>query len=365
MISSMLNFVNQPVCVLDVIDLVEVDDSMTNLYNRLLLLKQDYYNSNEKIVILHNDTEYTYFGNPLGFTMHNLFRCWQALDIPYSVMVIVTNHSDINLAVQKFIVDDKDQPTVINCIVNNVSYSNIKHLINVTTSKTIRFPALALLGIGRSHRIKLFQYLTCHSLFEKIKTNFKIYSPTTVVAQVPGQKLPFDQIYTAPHRTNETCFTHSKIDEIVELSKIPVLPKFDPNLDGDLEDFYNQFFLDVVTETVFDYPHQYVSEKILRPLLMKTPFVLFGPAGTLQYLKNHGFKTFENFWDESYDIEKNPHLRFLKCCNIIKFIADQPVDILIEWYQSMTPILIHNRQVLLDYVNTSFYPLYKKINFDL
>ena len=359
------NFIDQPIQVLATIDLVEVDHDMGSVYQMLSDLKKDKFEPDEKIVILHNDTEYMYYGNPLGFTMHNLLRCWQALDIPYSVMVVVSNHNQLNTAVESFIVSPNDQPTIINSIVNNISYSNIKDLITADFTKDFKYPALSLLGIGRSHRIKLFQFLSYHNMFEQVKTNFSIGSNNkAIIKSSTPSSYQLDQIYTTPHRINESCFTHSQVREIVELSQIPVAPRSDLALTGQIQDFYNNFFLDVVTETVFDYPHQYVSEKTLRPLLMKTPFILFGAPGTLGYLRSLGFKTFEQFWDESYDTEQNHHLRFLKCCRIMQSIVDKPVTEFDLVYTQMLPILDHNRSCLIDYIEHKFKPLYKKITRD-
>ena len=121
--------------------------------------------------------------------------------------------------------------------------------------------------------------------------------------------------------------------------------------------------MDIVTETVFDYPYVFVSEKILRPLLTKTPFIVFAAQGTLEHLKSLGFKTFSDFWDESYDLESDSHLRFLSCCRIINSIAEQPIDKLKNLYAEMETLLEHNRQTLITYINDQYRPLYKKINY--
>ena len=167
-------------------------------------------------------------------------------------------------------------------------------------------------------------------------------------------------IYTFPHRINETCFSQSRYSDIVDLNLFTTCARQD--LTSEVSDFYNDFFLEVVSETVFDYPHVFVSEKTLKPLLFKTPFIVFGAQGTLEYLKKNGFKTFNNFWNESYDSESDPHLRFLKCCEVIRNTIIKPLEELKSMYQEMIPILEHNRGCLLEYVETVYKPLYNKIN---
>ena len=75
----------------------------------------------------------------------------------------------------------------------------------------------------------------------------------------------------------------------------------------------------LVAETLFDDSKIHVTEKIFKPIVMKQPFLVFAGPGTLQYLKNYGFRTFDFVWDESYDLEQDHDMRLAK---IIKIITD-------------------------------------------
>ncbi len=57
----------------------------------------------------------------------------------------------------------------------------------------------------------------------------------------------------------------------------------------------------VVTETVFYDQKLHLTEKIFKPIVAKRPFLLVASPGNLEYLKSYGFKTFDNWIDESYD----------------------------------------------------------------
>jgi hypothetical protein len=58
-----------------------------------------------------------------------------------------------------------------------------------------------------------------------------------------------------------------------------------------------------VLETVADGDKIHLTEKILRPIACAHPFVIMAGPGALKYLRSYGFKTFDKFWDESYDAE--------------------------------------------------------------
>lgn len=60
-------------------------------------------------------------------------------------------------------------------------------------------------------------------------------------------------------------------------------------------------FLNLVTETRFSSPMPCFNEKTIKPILVYRPFILLAPPGTLQLLKKLGIKTFDRWWDESYD----------------------------------------------------------------
>jgi hypothetical protein len=48
-----------------------------------------------------------------------------------------------------------------------------------------------------------------------------------------------------------------------------------------------------------------ISEKLSLSILSKIPFVVLGNKGYMNHLKELGFKTFDNFWDETYDTKNN------------------------------------------------------------
>ena len=45
----------------------------------------------------------------------------------------------------------------------------------------------------------------------------------------------------------------------------------------------------------------FVSEKTFKAIGLRSPFIIFGNRGSLKVLKELGYKTFSDFWDESYD----------------------------------------------------------------
>jgi hypothetical protein len=101
-------------------------------------------------------------------------------------------------------------------------------------------------------------------------------------------------------------------------------------------------FLQVVTETSFSHNKLHLTEKIFKPIVAKQPFLLLASVGNLEYFKNYGFKTFSDYWDESYDKISDPGQRVQAVVKILKDLSLKSRHDLIEMKKDMIPILEHN-----------------------
>ena len=111
------------------------------------------------------------------------------------------------------------------------------------------------------------------------------------------------------------------------------------------EDF-ERTFVSVVTETLVDDGTLFFSEKIWKPIMVGHPFLLYGNQGSLKYLKSIGYKTFNRWWDESYDDETNHYKRLEMIYNLCMSILSKSDTELSEILLEMTDNLIHNREIL-------------------
>jgi hypothetical protein len=91
--------------------------------------------------------------------------------------------------------------------------------------------------------------------------------------------------------------------------------------DFDLHD-YETTEIEIVLETLFDDDRVHLTEKTLRPIALGQPFVLASSAGSLTYLKNYGFETFDSVWSEEYDTIKDARERLHCVMDLMKQIAN-------------------------------------------
>jgi hypothetical protein len=68
---------------------------------------------------------------------------------------------------------------------------------------------------------------------------------------------------------------------------------------------YIDTYFSVVTETIFDYPYTFRTEKIWKPMIMCHPFVVAANSGYYRDLHRAGFRTFGHLIDEQFDSIQN------------------------------------------------------------
>ena len=85
---------------------------------------------------------------------------------------------------------------------------------------------------------------------------------------------------------------------------------------------YESTDIEVVLETLFDDPRQQLTEKALRPIACAQPFILASTVGSLEYLRSYGFKTFQDVWDEEYDLIVDPKERLIRITELMRQIAN-------------------------------------------
>jgi hypothetical protein len=141
-------------------------------------------------------------------------------------------------------------------------------------------------------------------------------------------------------------FTNPKLQtSAVDLGHdiLPAKVSSNASADYDTDDFC-QTKISVILETVFDNTKIHLTEKICRALACGHPFLLAAGPGSLQYLKNYGFKTFEPWLDESYNRELDSVRRLEKIVWSMKQFASQSAEHKHQVYTKLREIADYNQQ---------------------
>jgi hypothetical protein len=98
----------------------------------------------------------------------------------------------------------------------------------------------------------------------------------------------------------------------------------------------------VPTETVYFGRRTHITEKTFKAIALEMPFVLVAPAGSLEYLREYGFQTFADVFDESYDTEIDDILRVEKVVKLLKQLDELSVRERQQIHRACLPRVQHN-----------------------
>ena len=141
-------------------------------------------------------------------------------------------------------------------------------------------------------------------------------------------------------------------DQAKSLEGFKISSKYKKTTNRDIDPtFYEKSFCSIVTETFFFQDPYYgldsfmITEKTIKPIANGHPFILVAQPYSLRFLKELGFKTFDKWWDESYDTIEDGNLRLEKIKEVILEISKFNINKLNSIYNDIIPILTHNRNL--------------------
>jgi hypothetical protein len=126
------------------------------------------------------------------------------------------------------------------------------------------------------------------------------------------------------------------------------------------KDMYLNTYLSVVTESLFfpldqEFPVGFLSEKIWKPIGHCQPFILAGPSGSLEYIKNtYGFKTFHPYINESYDQENDDYERIKSIIKELDKFSNKTKEEKDQFLINVKDICIFNQNKFLEYGKDTF-----------
>lgn len=107
-------------------------------------------------------------------------------------------------------------------------------------------------------------------------------------------------------------------------------------------DLYLDSWLEVVPETLYK-DGFFVTEKTIKPIATKTPFLLLSTPGFLDHLKSYGFRTFDHLINEDYNRQE-------KIEDQTRMLVDTLQDIVKngskEFYRASQEVLDYNHEIL-------------------
>ena len=349
-----LQSIEQTVEIVDCLDILAHGCNLNNLINFFKKYKGFEFNYNQRLLILNHDTDYYPSWDSVGNNIFNIIQIVAEFDISTDHIVIL----NANLG------DKFTKEVNYLCSINNLSSIQVINtslwynyapstLTNIDISKNKKKLFCFLNGVSRTHRKTMLAWLAEYDLLDQgniswhasnlgkninvtkqisehaFSKKLRILYPT---CSIINEELGMSKSEKQLHVKNNLLFSKNIKSESISGA---------PNIEESRwrADFLQESLVYLISETVGDYPHVYLSEKTWKAFASKTPFMLAGAKDSLKVLKDNGFKTFHDFWDENYDNIPSFYLRSKAIAEQLNYLKNQNFNKIIS---DCIPILNHN-----------------------
>ena len=131
---------------------------------------------------------------------------------------------------------------------------------------------------------------------------------------------------------------------------------FDADLPFNPIHYRNSFISIVMGAFPFDTNGHHLHSSTFNPMYCGHPIIQFASYKSLEIMKQYGFKTFDKWWDESYDDEKDDWKRLQMVMDLVLKLSDYDDYSLLQMYKEMKETLQHNIDIIENYdVKTNLY----------
>lgn len=163
-------------------------------------------------------------------------------------------------------------------------------------------------------------------------------------------QIPREDLFNLDRKNDWVPSNFNPIDILGDINSLDgrrVADQYDPQYNTNLSllSWYHKFDIEIAAESYCHGPAFLPTEKVIRPLLYRRPIMVYGPRHFLRNLRDQGFQTWSQHWDEGYDDLEGPD-RWQAMLKQIKMLTKcDHFDVIFDDYQS---ILDHNRERALE-----------------
>lgn len=225
----------------------------------------------------------------------------------------------------------------------------VTHKPQVPEYDTERVPEKLFLSWNRrfrEHRISMALALDKFGLVDRSYMSMGLVHPENAYSEFPKSIGEFNYYYLSGLGVTDEDVARfrSKLPLVLDGETDTV--KMCQDFDDKNRPYYQNSLVSIVTETNFDALEVTLTEKSFKPSKEKHPFIIVGAAGTLKAIRDMGYKTFSEFWDESYDTCLDPRERLTRLINTCNYIASWDDEKIRDFRRRVKPILDHNYERL-------------------
>jgi hypothetical protein len=115
-----------------------------------------------------------------------------------------------------------------------------------------------------------------------------------------------------------------------------------------VREHFEDAYINIVLESHMDVDDSngvFITEKTFKPIKNSQMFIIFGACGSLQLLRDMGYKTFDHVLNNSYDTIENTTKRWKAAMNMVTTVLDRPHSDIHDMYIKCQSDIIHNQDL--------------------
>jgi len=195
----------------------------------------------------------------------------------------------------------------------------------------------------RSHRIELSIALNKHGLVDRSYYSLGLSDPEQPASTFRN----YADIYNNPYLELQGPDVENLFNKLpLKIDNHTQIEYMCEDRDMEARNFYTNSLVSLVTETNYNLGTVTLTEKSFKPVKEKHPFIIVGAQGSLKAMRDLGYKTFGEFWSESYDDLHDPKARMVAIVNICREIGSWESDKILDFKRKVKHILDHNFNLL-------------------
>ena len=292
------------------------------------------------------------------YLLFPLYASIKKLKLPAKQVVFITN--DLNSEDTHNLYSTQDKIKVISFMWNVydvkrlMKHKFLRNIKNIDTEINYKKknigkikPFLKVNRTNRPERDLFMLFIEHEDLYDKFKISFPTFSkedfpshdrfkkylkPSNI--NFLSKKIPFDI-----DKTDETNHGPAGYGEGYFNADLPFQPIH----------YRNTLFSIVMCAFPFVNNACHLHSSTFNPIHQGHPIIQFGPYKSLERMRERGFKTFDKWWDESYDEIKDGWERFDAVLKLVDKLSRKSNKELLEMYIEMKDVLQHNIDLINQY----------------
>lgn len=171
--STALDLINQKFNLLSAINCRTISADFQVLSNALDQLSRERFAENDRILLVHMDTDYYDPLLPYGLLPINIIRIFKNKNIPLYLLLFVTNHIGIKKEFNDLLRDHHplDRPTIVETLLSRQIVAETINNNDGFNFDKVEKAGLSMMGLQRSHRVALCNFLKDKQLLSNVALN--------------------------------------------------------------------------------------------------------------------------------------------------------------------------------------------------